>query len=397
MKPVFTTIICSAIVNVVAASDTVIWQKELGCDLNMTCKPGAMIVDRITNEAIILGTSKAQGTTEANLWLWKIDPNGTVTNNKSLGMLSKYGSLMAGPFGIKTSIMPNTGDIVTLNLNDANSMSLSITDRNMQTSTVKLNTPVRKLPGTLILHDMISYQNDNLLIVGQSGKDGIVMRTNMAGNVIWEKPFDREQVDILSSITCTNDGTDFYIAGMSASMRDKMLFADSATVCLLRYDGNGELKASNFFEGGYSPWPTSLPKVVSLRSGVVLVVYDKSKDVKTTELYAKAYTQELVPLWEKQILQTKENTPPASFAICVTPKDHFVLAGQVNFTDLRVYEYKSDGVILQTLELDGEVGSGGIYVDYLAGKIIVSSATNLKKNEKEAKIKLLALKPYKTN
>jgi hypothetical protein len=245
---------------------------------------------------------------------------------------------------------------------------------------------------------MISYQDDNLVLVGQDrGKDGIVMRTDMAGNVIWEKIFDREQVDTLSSITCGTGGTDFYVVGISAPMAGKIEFADIATISLLCYDGNGELKASDFFKGGLAPWPSSFPKVICLPSGIVLVVYDKSVNGIASELYAKAYTKELTPLWEKQILQTKEDDPPVHFDICAISEDRFALVGQVNYWDLRFYEYNAEGVILQTLQLDREIGAGGIYVDYLDGKILVASASKLKENEKEAKIKLLALRPYNTN
>ena len=360
-----------------------------------------MIVDKTRNEAIILGTSQHAGTRKSNLWLWKIDPNGTVTNNKSLGPLSEYNSFIAKTLlGIKATVKQDTGDIVILKLDDVNSMSLSVTNRNMQSSAVKLNTSARKLPGTLILHDMISYQNDNLLIVGQSGKDGIVMRTNMAGNVIWEKTFDLRQLDILSGVACDLNGTDFYVVGISGSMAGKMQFAGVTTVSVLCYDGDGKLKASDSFEGGTAPWPKSLPKVIRFPSGVVLVVYDKSvydKSGIATELYAKAYTRELTPLWEKQILQTKKGGPPASFDICVTPEDHFVLAGQVNYSDLRVYEYKADGTILQTLELNGDIGAGVVYVDYLPGKILVTYTAKSKENTRTRQIKLLAVKPYKTN
>ena len=121
-------------------------------------------------------------------------------------------------------------------------------------------------------------------------------------------------------------------------------------------------------------------------------MYDKSKDGLATELYARAYTRELDLFWEKRILQSKEGEPPASFDICAVGEEQFVVAGKVNFRDLKVYEYKADGTILQTVEMDGEVGGGSIYVDYLDGKILVAYTAKLKGDEKEAKIKLLALK-----
>jgi hypothetical protein len=138
-----------------------------------------------------------------------------------------------------------------------------------------------------------------------------------------------------------------------------------------------------------------LPKIIYLPCGIVLVVYDKSNTGVSRELYAKAYTIDLTPLWEKQILQTKEDGPPARFDICATGEDRFVLANKDNIIDLT--EYKVDGTILRTLEFDGEAGAGDIYVDYMDGKILLASTSKLKENEKEAKIKLLALKPYKAD
>jgi len=397
MKSIFVIFLCFVVVDGALASDAIIWRQEISCDSNSRCRPGALMVDKISNELIILGTSERADKREADCWLWRIDPNGAVINKKLLGLLSKYGSFTVGPFGIKATVMCNTGDIMRLNLDDANSMSLSITSRDMQSSAVKLNTPARKLPGTLILHDMISCQNNGFLLVGQDGMDGIVMRTDLSGNIVWSKIFNREQVDILSSVACDQDVKDYYVAGLSVLMGSKMTFAGPATVCVLHYDSNGELKASDFFEGGLAPWPSSLPKVIYLPCGVVLVVYDKSKNGVATELYAKAYTEELTPLWEKQMLQTKEDGPPAYFDICATSGDRFVLVGQVNYWDLRLYEYGADGTILQTFQLDGEIGAGGIYANYLDGRIFVTYAGRLKENEEGIKIKVLALKPYKAN
>lgn len=398
MKSIFVTILCFIIVNVAIASDAIIWQQELSCDSNSECKPGSMVVDSKNNEVIILGTCARLHMREVDFWLWKIDPNGTFKDKKSLGPASNYELLTVGPLGMKAVVKPNTGEIVRLKLDDVNSISLCVTGRNMQSRTAKLG--IRwKRSETFLLHDMTSYQNDDLFFVGQESKDGIVMKTDLTGNVVWKKIFNHSQTNILSSVARAPDGENFYVAGISVSLSksDKTKLPDPPTVCALRYGSSGELKASDFFEGGFAPWPSSLPKVISFSSGVVLVVYDKSKNGVATELYAKAYTKELTPLWEKQILQTKEEGPPVHFDICATEQKHFVLAANVNIGDLRVYECDAHGTILQTVELDREIGAGGVYVDYLAGRIFAAYATKLKENAKEAKIKLLALKPYKTN
>jgi hypothetical protein len=399
MKSIFVTVtlICLAIVNGASASDIVIWQQELTFDQNLRCKPAAMSVNKKNDELIILSTSESSEKRETDLQLWKINPNGTVKTKKSLGLLSEYNSLNAIAVGIKVAVRHDTGDIVRLKLDDINNISLSVINRNMQVSEVKLNIPTPKIAGSLILHDMVSYPNDCLLLVGQDRDGGVVIKTELSGNMVWEKPFDTGKTDILHSLARDPEDSSFYVAGISVSTSSAMSFADAATICLLRYDNNGEIIGSDFFEGGLAPWASSFPEVICLTSGIVLVVYDKSPNGMATELYARAYTKELILLWEKLILQTEEDGPPANFDICATTEDRFVLAGIVNIMDLRVYEYGANGTILQSLELDGKVGVGGMYVDYIDEKILVAFKASTQESVKEEKIKLMAIKSYKTN
>ena len=95
MKSIFMTIICLTIVNVGVASDSVIWRQELGCDPNSTYRPSAMLVDSKNNELIVLGTSNSSAVKEVDIQLWRIDPNGGVTQKKSLELLSEFGSFVA--------------------------------------------------------------------------------------------------------------------------------------------------------------------------------------------------------------------------------------------------------------------------------------------------------------
>ena len=398
MKYIFEILLCLVIVSGVSASDAVLWRQELSCDSNSTCKPGALMVDKNSNEVIILGTSKQTDTKETTCWLWKINPNGVVTHKKSLGVESKHSSFMARIFGIKSIVQPDTGDVVRLKLDNNNSVSLSVTDRNILTRTAELDSGQDWAEG-ILLHGIAPCKNGDLLIVGQDNGAGIVMRTDISGNVKWKKTFDTEQTENLTSVAYSADGNDFYVVGLSASMVGKMEFEDAAEVCVLRYDGDGKLKVGDFFKGGVAPWPTSSPKIVCLASGKVVVVYDKSNNVKATELYAKIYTRELTPLGEKQMLKTKEDGPPAFFDVCATSENRFVLIGVVDYKDLRIYECKEDGTILQTLELDGKVGGGAtrVYVEYLTGKIFVAFASRSQENAEGTKIELLALKPYKAD
>jgi hypothetical protein len=121
-------------------------------------------------------------------------------------------------------------------------------------------------------------------------------------------------------------------------------------------------------------------------------LYDKSANGRATELYSRAYTRDLDLLWEKQVLQTKEDGPPALFDVCATTESRFAIASKTDYWNLRVHEYGTDGVLLRTTALDGDVGTGKVCVDYLPGRIIVASTARV--NDEEGKIKILALEPF---
>lgn len=193
------------------------------------------------------------------------------------------------------------------------------------------------------------------------------------------------------------DGRDFYVAGLSFTMTANMTFSEHYKVRILRYNENGEIKAKDFFDGGIIPFPTILPKVLCLPSGIVMVMNDKNSKNSATQLYVNAYTAELKPLYEKQIFTTKETSPPSYFDVCAAGQNRFVLAVVTDTGDLKVFECDADAKILQTVELDGEVRGSSIFVDYLDGKIFAAFAARPKANEKNSSIKLLALKPYNTN
>jgi len=178
-------------------------------------------------------------------------------------------------------------------------------------------------------------------------------------------------------------------------MAGKMTFDKAAAVCMLRYDSRGDLKRSDFFEGGFAPWPIGMPKVVCLPSGVVLVVYDAG-DGKSTALYARAYANDLTVLWEKQVLKGGASLS-ASFDIRAGQEDRFVLAVIVDIGDLRLYEYRADGTLLQTILLSEETGLGRVHVDCLPKRILIAAPTALRENEKEGKIKLVAVRSHGAN
>lgn len=174
-----------------------------------------------------------------------------------------------------------------------------------------------------------------------------------------------------------------------------MLFSEPYRVRIVRYDSDGEIKSKDFFDGGIAPFPTNFPKVCFLSSGIVIVANDKNSKNTATNLYVDAYSAELKTLYEKQIFKTGENSPQAHFNICSSGQNRFVIAVAADTGDLLVYECDENAKILQTFELPEAVSGSEAYVEYLDGRIFAAFSTKLKGNQREGKIKFLALKPCK--
>ncbi len=84
---------------------------------------------------------------------------------------------------------------------------------------------------------------------------------------------------------------------------------------------------------------------------------------------------------------------PPSFDVCGTAGNRYVLAVGVNIQDLRLFEYEADGTQRWTLARDGEVAGTGLYVNHLAGRILVAYATKAGNDVDRTRIRVLALEP----
>jgi len=234
MKPFFIAFLCFAAINCTIAAENILWKRPIRCDSNSVCTLGAMTIDSLENRVILLGTSEQRNKKETHFQLWKIDPNGENIQTKSLGKASEVNKLMTRVLRMKATVNPKSGDTIGLNMfSDTNGVSLSITDKNMQSRKTKIASEQKWSKG-LLLNDMISCPNDRLIFVGKdSNSNGVVIKTDLTGKVIWKKTLDLGQNEVLSSGACSKDGNHFYVAGLSASIIGKMQFSSAATICLL--------------------------------------------------------------------------------------------------------------------------------------------------------------------
>jgi len=110
---------------------------------------------------------------------------------------------------------------------------------------------------------------------------------------------------------------------------------------------------------------------------------------KRSNIYIRAYSPDLKLLWEKQVVKSEENKPSA-FNITARPRDGFIVATNVDFGNLRVYEYDKDGNQIANLSMDKEVWIGNIGLACTDKKAFVIFQTRPDDNG-ISKVKIIAL------
>ncbi|MBN1359336.1 MAG: hypothetical protein JW993_02035 [Sedimentisphaerales bacterium] len=389
MKAAAITFTYLAMAATTLAADGVVWQQEFTCDQNSRCKVGAMLVNQENGEVTVLGTSEraGQGRAEVDYWLWRVGPNGGGGRKTLLGPAS----FEVPALGLEAAIERDTGRIAWLSRGDRQQALLNVIGRDLQPRTFPI-APEEKWSKGVLFRDMALCRDGTMLAVGRdSDSSGLIVKADLSGNVTWKEVYKRDQVTILSSVACIPDGDGFYVAGLSAEMASAMAFAKPPTVWLLRYDGNGKLKASDSFEGGMGL--LAAPTAICLSSGTVAVAYDKSENPMVEDKHVRAYTPQLECMYDKVLFRTDEEESLGYFGLCSISENQFVAASGIISAGLRLYECSADGTIEKTLQVTDKLGAGGLCVGYLEGKILMAFAAGANDGSSKAPIKLLALRP----
>jgi hypothetical protein len=245
--------------------------------------------------------------------------------------------------------------------------------------------------GILILN-RIDIPGNNLLLIGRDEDEkGLIIKVNSEGAQLWKRSYriGQGQVDLFTDGLTVAGKEGFVIAGCSANAKGK--FPDvTGDDFILLCNAQGDVIAKDIFTG--NPWPGKQPQICQENSGNFVVVYDKSIGLQGSDVNIRAYTPDLKFLWEKQVVKSEEKKP-STFNITVKPRNGFIVAANVDFGNLRVYEYDKDGNQVANLSMDKEVWVGNIGLVCMDEKafVIFQTRPDIEQGKELSRIKIVAL------
>jgi hypothetical protein len=295
-----------------SAPGPVVWDKAYGSESLWT---EFRAITAAPKRGVLVGVSQrnaldAPTATANRLFLWRIDPAGRLASEVEIRK-----SVSSATAGSTTAAIRDLTELEkdeTLLLVDFEGGRPSIVrvdGAGKQTLTKEVARPGRAL--TLF---KIVPAGAKFLLIGHEAFDALLMEVDGAGNLLWEKKFDRGKMEFfVDGMASGDDG--FVLVGNSGQY--DALRAGPSIVWVGRYDAGGALKAEVTFAGRYG-------RIAPARDGGVAVVYDRSA-TNDQEIHVKGLGADLKEAWDTPVVSATASF--SDFKIAATPVGGFVIAG----------------------------------------------------------------------
>jgi len=345
--------------------DGPLWQKELPSEPNTGCYPCGVVADVLENRLLIYGIRMQTLAGEGDLMLWEVNPDGSLRQELRIGYVSKELALPISTFG--SIALEAEGNIAALGGLDSNTsvVSLLVVNREGGKESVKGMTKPLENHDNIVIRELLSCDN-SILVGGKQGTNGFLIKLDDQGNEEWYALFDLGGTEVFTDIAVESNRV--YVAGMTVNIdaSNRMGFGSETQNFLLTYDRDGQLLEEDYFDGVCSTKP---PQLGLLENGNVLLAYDKSADIRRTELNVRAYSPESKLIWETKVLGGDGNGPPGYFKILGISTGRFIIGNVANGSELVIVECSSDGQVIRRWSLGRVVGPyGKLHLVELGGK-----------------------------
>ncbi|MBN2456447.1 MAG: hypothetical protein JXB29_07950 [Sedimentisphaerales bacterium] len=403
IKRAFFTLVVFGCVNQIYAEDgnaipqmEIVWQKELSIDVNMICLPGPVAFNKMIRRLLVSAVScSPQDYSDGKIWLMEINPdNGTITKNSFVKDIDENkGAAVFSSTSIRSMTITGNNDVILSdkfdNLTDEQVLIKMRQDGLLEH--IEFND--KKEKNNRVMNSSCP-SGEGVLLAGRDKKrdENLVMKLDSEGNKLWEKYYRVGQgnpgrfVDVLA---VKNEG-EFFTIGWY--LTGKLFDQPKPKVVdfILLHNSDGDVIAKEEFEGAALGGLGNLHQMCQEKnSGNIMVVYADHIDGTYDEIKIRSFAPDLKFLWEKQVVTSEENKP-STFNIATKPNNGFVVAANIDFGDLRVYEYDKDGNQVASFSTDKKVGSGNLDVLCTDEKAFVVFPTRLG-SEGISKIKIIAL------
>lgn len=369
----------------------VLWQKDFGCDENLSYCLGAIAFNKVNNTLLIMGTSfDPKNYSDAKFWLWEIDENGNKIRSTLIKEVPEgYGSAMKRTYMlIKSLTVSPEGDIFAVGEFDG--ATQSFVKINGEGQIIFSKTIYDKELGdvNVFINKMVPLPDNNFLLIGKDENDGLVIKIDSEGKRLWKKLYDIGRVELFTDGVPISNNSGFLLVGNVVDYVKSTLIGP-ADIWILECDPEGNIISEESFTG--SPMPGKWPQVCQVDSGNFVVAYDSNPQMMamSTDHRIKAFNPDLNILWDKRIADV-EKGPPILFKIIVIPHG-FIVANCVNFSDLKIYEFDEKGNNLGSVFIDKGVFSDRFNLIYVKEKAFIISEAFCKDNDILSEIKVTVI------
>lgn len=369
----------------------VLWQKDFGCSENLSYCLGAIAFNRVNNTLLVMGTSfNPKNYSNAKFWLWKVDENGNRIKNTIVKEVPESdGEAMKQAYTLIRSLaISSNGDIFVVGELDGITESFM---KISQEGEIIFNKSVydKELGDVdILINKMLPLSNNNFLLIGKDGENGLIMKIDSEGNRLWRKRHDIGQIELFTDGVSMDDGSGFLLVGNVANYAESGMIGPS-DIWVLRCDAEGNIISEELFPG--NPMPGKWPQVCRLDSGNFVVAYDSKPKMMSmsTDHRIRAFSPNLKVLWDKEVTKL-EKGPPIFFKIIDIPRG-FIVANCINFTDLKLYEYNEKGHNLSSVSVNKGAFSSRFSLVYAKEKAFVVSEAFCKNNDTLSEVKVNAI------
>ncbi len=375
----------------------ILWQKEDTADANLDCSLGPVILDKANKRLLITGTSfRPKVYSEGKFWLMEVDTNsGDITRKTTIKEANESkATLMLASSLLNGLTVSENNDISLAGKFDGSAHSIMKINRSGNTNKFiefagKNNDANKNREDFSQIHGGINLPSGNLLLIGGDRDGGLVMKVDSEGIRLWEKNYKigQGQVDLFTNGQSVDNKEDFVIVGCSTNVKGK--FPDvTGNDFILLFNAQGDIIAKDIFNGN----PGEQPQICRTSSGNFIVVYGKGILFKRSDINIRAYSPDLKFLWEKPFVKSEQNKP-SSFKIAAIPQNGFIVAVNVDFGNLRVYEYDDKGDQVATFSIDKAIKLVNIGLTCTDNKalIVFQNRPKIEQDEEISRIKIIAL------
>ncbi|MDD5135494.1 MAG: hypothetical protein PHP01_08805 [Phycisphaerae bacterium] len=377
----------------------ILWQREVTADANLDCSLGPVALDKTNKKLLITGTSfRPKVYSEGKFWLMELDTNnGDITRKTIIKEANESNAtLMLASSLLKSLMVSENNDISLSGKFDGSAHSIMKINRSGNTNKFiefagKNNDANKNREDFSKVHSEVNLSNGNILLMGGGSDGGIAIKVDSEGTQLWKRNYKigQKQVDLFNDGLSVENKKEFVIVGCSVDAKGK--FPDvTGDDFVVRCNAQGDIIAKDIFTG--NPWPGEQPRICRTSSGNFIVVYGKGMQFKRSEINIRAYSPDLKLLWEKQVVKSEKNKP-SSFKITATPQNGFIVAANVDFGNLRVYEYDNKGDQVATFSIDKAIKlvNIGLACTDNEALVVFQNRQKIDQNEEISRIKIIAL------